>query len=151
MLTVPAVVDEVQYEFTSVQTIRGGEAKTIAKWRTDGWELDSRDQGLLRTELTFRRVKPTTFASRARVAFGRLQPKAQLSVVAGAGVLVLCLIGGGVVAGTQAGEALPRWPRPRQMPQLTPSRVRSRPKLLSERRQQPRRRFRRSRLRHPRL
>ncbi|WP_235003593.1 excalibur calcium-binding domain-containing protein [Blastococcus haudaquaticus] len=101
------MVDDVQYEFTSVHTLRGSEAKAIAKWRTDGWELDSRDQGLLRTELTFRRVKPTTLASRARMAFGRLQPKAQLSVMAGAGVLVLCVIGGGVVAGIQAGGDTP--------------------------------------------
>jgi hypothetical protein len=107
VLTVPTVADDLQYEYTSAQAFRGTEAKVIAKWRTDGWEVDSRDQGLLRTELTFRRVKPTTLASRARMAFGRLQPKVQLSVMAGAGVLVLGVIGGGVVAGTQAGGSTP--------------------------------------------
>ncbi|MCZ2859979.1 excalibur calcium-binding domain-containing protein [Blastococcus sp. VKM Ac-2987] len=98
------MVDDAQYEFTSVQAIRGTEAKTIAKWRTDGWELDSRDQGLLRTELTFRRVKPVTLGARAWAAFGRLEPKAQRGLVAAAGVLVLLVISGGVVIGVQAGD-----------------------------------------------
>ncbi|WP_280791020.1 excalibur calcium-binding domain-containing protein [Blastococcus sp. TF02A_35] len=97
------MADDVQYEYTSAQAIRGTEAKVVAKWAKDGWEVHGRDPGLLRTELTFRRVKPATLASRARAAFGRLEPKAQLGLVAGAGVLVLCVIGGGVVAGTQGG------------------------------------------------
>ncbi len=50
--------DDVQYEFTSVRAIRGMEARTIAKWQMDGWELETQNQGPLRTELTFRRVKP---------------------------------------------------------------------------------------------
>lgn len=55
--------DDVQYEFESVRTIRGREASTIAKWRDDGWELDAQNQGTLRTELTFRRVKPKTLGA----------------------------------------------------------------------------------------
>ena len=62
------MVDDPQYEFISVQVIRGTEGKTIAKWEKDGWELDARSQGLLRTEMTFRRVKPTTLGSRIRAA-----------------------------------------------------------------------------------
>src|SRR4051794_25450228 len=51
--------DDAQYEFKSVRAIRGTEARTIAKWQKAGWELDTQSQGpLLRTEMTFRRVKP---------------------------------------------------------------------------------------------
>jgi len=103
VLTVPGVVDDAQYEFTSVQTIRGGEAKTIAKWKTDGWELDSRDQGLLRTEMTFRRVKPTTLGSRILAAFGRLEPTMQRTLVAASAAVVVLLVAVGVVVGMQGG------------------------------------------------
>ena len=37
VLTVPAVADDTQYEYTSVQALRGTEAKAIAKWEKDGW------------------------------------------------------------------------------------------------------------------
>jgi len=105
VLTVPGVVDDVQYEFTSVQAIRGTEGKAIAKWEKDGWEVHSRDQGLLRTELTFRRVKPTTLASRLRAAFGRLEPTAQRSLLAAsAAVPLLLIVGLGVVIGLQRGD-----------------------------------------------
>src|SRR4051794_35444573 len=54
-------VDDPQYELQTVRVIRGTEGKTIAKWLKDGWELDAQSQGsMLRTELTFRRVKPKT-------------------------------------------------------------------------------------------
>src|SRR3712207_2132112 len=36
VLTVLAVVDDVQYEYTSVQVLRGTEGKAIAKWGRDG-------------------------------------------------------------------------------------------------------------------
>ena len=101
VLTVPAVVDDVQYEFTSVQAFRGTEGKTIAKWRTEGWEVDSRDQGLLRTELTFRRVKPPTLGSRIRAAFGRLEPTMQRTLLAGSAAVVLLVVAVGVVVGMQ--------------------------------------------------
>lgn len=103
----PAVADDAGYEYTSVQVFRGSEAATIAKWRTDGWELDSRDQGLLRTDLTFRRVRPATLGSRVRAAFGQLEPKAQRGVLAASGGLLILVIVGGVVAGVQAGGGTP--------------------------------------------
>ena len=105
--TVPTVADDAQYEYTSVQVFRGSEAATIAKWRTDGWELDSRDQGLLRTDLNFRRVKPATLGARARAVFSRLEPRAQRGVVAAAGGLAVLMIAGGVVAGMQGGGSSP--------------------------------------------
>jgi hypothetical protein len=100
VLTVPAVVDDVQYEFTSVQALRGTEAKTIAKWEKDGWELDSRSQGVLRTELTFRRVKPKTFGTAALAAFRRLDRKVQLLAVSAAALVLLGILVG-VVVGMQ--------------------------------------------------
>jgi len=50
--------DEVRYEIKTVQSIRGLEARTRAKWEKDGWELvEQADPSLLRTALTFRRPK----------------------------------------------------------------------------------------------
>ena len=98
------MVDDARYEFTSVQAIRGSEAKTIAKWEKDGWELDSRSQGLLRTEMTFRRVKPTTLGSRIRAAFGRLEPTMQRTLLAASAAVALLVIVVGVVVGMQRGD-----------------------------------------------
>ena len=50
---------DAQYEFKDVRAIRGTEGRAIAKWQKDGWEFVSQRQGTLRTEMTFRRVKPT--------------------------------------------------------------------------------------------
>jgi hypothetical protein len=45
------------YENRIVQALRGTEDRAIAKWEADGWQLVSRDQGTLRTGLTFRRSR----------------------------------------------------------------------------------------------
>ena len=51
--------DGVQkYEDKIVRTIRGMEARTIAKWQKEGWELVSQSQELLQSKLNFRRPKP---------------------------------------------------------------------------------------------
>jgi hypothetical protein len=97
------VVDDVQYEFTSVQAIRGTERKTIAKWEKDGWALDSRNQGLLRTEMTFRRVKPATLGARIRAAFGRLEPTVQRTLLVSSAAVVLLLVVGIVFLGIRSG------------------------------------------------
>jgi hypothetical protein len=53
-----------------VQAVRGTEARTIAKWEADGWQLVSRDQGTFRTALTFRRSRPKRgLATTAAFAF----------------------------------------------------------------------------------
>jgi hypothetical protein len=103
VLTVPAVVDEAQYEYTSVQALRGTEAKAIAKWVRDGWEVERRDQGVLRTELTFRRVKPKTFGATVLAAFRSLEPKVQLLAVSAAVLLLAVVVVVGVVVGTRGG------------------------------------------------
>ena len=105
-LTVPAVVDDVRYELTSVRAIRGTESKTIAKWQQDGWELSSQSQGsMLRTELTFRRVKRETLGSRAWAAFRGLAPRVQLGLTALAGCVVLLVVVTVVVLGMRDGTA----------------------------------------------
>lgn len=51
--------DDAQYEFRSVQTMRGTEARTVVKLQKEGWEFVSQSQEqLLRTKMTFRRLKP---------------------------------------------------------------------------------------------
>lgn len=51
--------DDAQFEFRSVQTLRGTEARTIAKLQKEGWEFVTQSQEqLLRTKMTFRRLKP---------------------------------------------------------------------------------------------
>ena len=48
----------VKYESRSVRTVRGLEARTMVKWKKLGWEFVSQNQlSMLRTEMTFRRVK----------------------------------------------------------------------------------------------
>jgi hypothetical protein len=103
------VADDVaQYEFKSVRTIRGREASTIAKWRNDGWELDTRSQGSVRTEMTFRRVKPktlgtylSTFVQKSWARFCQLQPETQRLLVAVSGGLILLMVIIGIVFGIQ--------------------------------------------------
>jgi hypothetical protein len=52
-------ITEVKYAFRTVQTIRGMEGRTKAKWARDGWEFVSEERGLVRTRITLRRVKRT--------------------------------------------------------------------------------------------
>lgn len=44
----------------SVKAIRGTERRTISKWESQGWEFHTQTPGAVRTDLTFRRVKPKT-------------------------------------------------------------------------------------------
>ena len=99
--------DDVQYEFKSVQALRGRERSAKGKWQDQGWEFVSENRGTLRTELNFRRVKPKTIGAYLLsflAAFRRLQPKTQL-VAAGALILVAGIIG--IVVGTQSGGDTP--------------------------------------------
>ncbi len=101
--------DDVQYEFKSVQALRGRESSTKAKWQNQGWEFVSENRGTLRTELNFRRVKPKTFGAYFLgfvAAFRRLQPKAQL-VLAGSGALILVAGIIGIAVATQSGGDTP--------------------------------------------
>lgn len=51
-------IDDADYEVRTARTVRGMEARTIAKWERDGWEVVSQDQdSLMRSTLAFRRKK----------------------------------------------------------------------------------------------
>ncbi len=99
----------MQYEFRSVQALRGRESSAKAKWQDQGWEFVSENRGTLRAELNFRRVKPKTFGAYLLsfvAAVRRLQPKKQLVLVAS---VALILVAGiiGIVVGTQSGRDTP--------------------------------------------
>jgi hypothetical protein len=87
----PTVEDTTQYELTSVTVMRGREAGTVAEWENDGWEFVTKSQGLLRTELTFRRPKSKT----QRLVLAVLGGLAGLAIVVGFTV--------GIVTEKQAG------------------------------------------------
>lgn len=72
-----------RYEYKSIWAIRGTEARTVAKWQQDGWELDGQDQGTLRTELTFRRVKPKVPSPAVLASGGVLLLFVILGIIAG--------------------------------------------------------------------
>lgn len=98
------------YETKVVQAIRGTESRAEAKWRKDGWELVSQNQGTLRTEMTFRRTKPKTFGAylaQGYTAFRGLQPKTQQVLAAVVGGLVLVLLAVGMFAATLGGDGAP--------------------------------------------
>lgn len=101
--------EDVQYEFKSVQALRGRESSAKAKWQDQGWEFVSENRGTLRTELNFRRVKPKTFGAYLLsfvAALRRLQPKTLLPLVTlGALILVAGIIG--IAVGTQSGGDTP--------------------------------------------
>ena len=101
--------DDVQYEFKSVQALRGRESRARAKWQDQGWEFVSEHRGTLRTELHFRRAKPKTLGAYLLsfvASFRRLQPKTQLALVASS---TLILVAGiiGIAVGTQSGGDTP--------------------------------------------
>jgi hypothetical protein len=105
----PSSDDDVQYEFKSVQALRGRESSAKAKWQDQGWEFVSENRGTLRTELNFRRVKPKTFGAYLLsfvAAFRRLQPKTQLVLVASCALILVAGISG-IVVGTQGGGDTP--------------------------------------------
>jgi hypothetical protein len=80
------VDDTVQYEFKSVQALRGRENGAKVKWQNQGWEFVSENRGTLRTELTFRRVKPKTLGRHLLsivATFRRLPRKTRSVLVSG--------------------------------------------------------------------
>jgi hypothetical protein len=52
------VAEQARYEVTEIKAIRGTESKAIASKQQEGWELVDRQDGLVRTTMTFRRPKP---------------------------------------------------------------------------------------------
>ncbi|HET9084105.1 MAG TPA: DUF4839 domain-containing protein [Candidatus Limnocylindrales bacterium] len=106
----PPADDRVQYEFKSVQALRGRASSAKTKWQNQGWELVSEYQGTLRTDLTFRRVKPKTLGSHllSMVAtVQRPQPKTR-SVLFASGALILVAGILAIAVGTQSGGESPK-------------------------------------------
>src|SRR4051794_15870864 len=102
--------DNLQYEFNSVQALRGRESSTKAKWQDQGWEFVSENRGTLRTELSFRRVKPKKFGANLLsivATLRRFHPKTQLALVASCAV-ILAAGTVGIVVGTQSGGDTPK-------------------------------------------
>jgi len=102
--------DNVQYEFKSVQALRGRERSARAKWQDQGWEFVSENRATLRTELKFRRAKPKSFGAQllsSVAAVRRLQPRTRLAVVT-SGALILLAAGIGIAAATQHGGDTPK-------------------------------------------
>jgi len=89
--------DDEHYDFKSARTIRGRQARTIAKWQSHGWELVAQSQGRLGTEITFRRVKPKT--------------RRRMVAVSGGLILLLvitCIVAGLTHVPSRVGQAIDR-------------------------------------------
>ena len=102
--------DHVRYEFKSVQALRGRESSARAKWQNQGWVVVSENRGTLRTQLTFRRVKPKTLGNHlvSMVAsFQRPQPKTRSVLIASCALILVAGIIGIAVA-TQSGGDTPK-------------------------------------------
>lgn len=78
-----ADVDAPEYEFKTVQTVRGMEARTRAKWEKEGWEFVDQSQELVRTKLTLRRVKPKLPFKLVGAAAGLVMILATVGIVVG--------------------------------------------------------------------
>lgn len=92
--------------FTTVKALRGREGATRTKWQNQGWEFVNQTQGTLRSELTFRKVKPKGFGAylaQGYAAFRGLEPKTQKTLLGGVGGLVVLLIMVGIVAAMVGG------------------------------------------------
>lgn len=75
--------DDAQYEFKTIQTIRGLEAHTRAKWEKGGWEFVEQIPGsMLRSKLSFRRPKKH-LAGWVWVAGGGVVAAIAISIVIG--------------------------------------------------------------------
>lgn len=94
----------------------------------DGWDLHTQNQGLMRTDLTFRRVKPKTlgtylseFSAQGQAAFRRLEPQTHRRVLAVAGGLILLTVGIGIGAAIQGGDGIAEPTAPPSVAGVVPS------------------------------
>lgn len=92
-------MSDIKYEYKTVKAVRGMEKRSIAKEQAEGWELVDQTQSTLRTSLTFRRVQPETFLSKAWVTFRGIPPAKQGIVAAGTTLLLIfAVVGIGIVS-----------------------------------------------------
>src|SRR3954467_2299842 len=102
--------DDVQFEFKSVQALRGRESSAKAKWQNQGWEFVSENRGTLRTELNFRRGKPKTVGAHLLsvvATFRGMQPNTRLVLVASCALILVASIIG-IAAAAQSGGDTPK-------------------------------------------
>jgi hypothetical protein len=71
-----------RYEYKFVRVMRGREVRARAMWQNEGWEFVTQSQGRLRTEMTFRRVKPKTRRRRLAVSSGLILLFVVIGIVA---------------------------------------------------------------------
>lgn len=90
----PMSWDGAHYETRSVKAFKGAEARTIARWEGDGWELIAQPPGGWTRELYFRRVKHPSGGSHARTGLVR-RPLVIGGAVAAVAVLAVVIGTGG--------------------------------------------------------
>lgn len=97
---------DIKYEYKSVQAVRGMENRSITKTQEEGgWELVDQTQGMLRTTLNFRRVKPETSWSKTWKAFRGLAPAKQRALAVAVAVMVpIAAVGIGIAAAQDKGN-----------------------------------------------
>ncbi|WP_157973748.1 DUF4839 domain-containing protein [Desertihabitans aurantiacus] len=79
--------NDTEYEFKPVNAVRGMEARTVAKWESEGWELVNQTPGTIRTELTFRRPKPKWRRTHTLITLGGAAGLAIVAALIGAVVV----------------------------------------------------------------
>lgn len=79
----------VRYETKTIQAVRGDVGRTITMWEQQGWEVVSRDDGALRSEIILRKAERTIDVRRYAVLGGAV------AVVVGVVVAVSTVAGGG--------------------------------------------------------
>lgn len=75
--------EPARYQFMTVKAIRGREGATKTKWQNQGWVLIEERPGTLRTELSFRKIRPKGFGAylaQGYAIFRRFEPRKQKSL-----------------------------------------------------------------------
>lgn len=62
--------DDLKFESKTVRAIRGTEARTITKWKQQGWEVVDQKPGKLQTEILLRKPRPKFPWARAAIIGG---------------------------------------------------------------------------------
>ncbi|GAA3957204.1 DUF4839 domain-containing protein [Actinoplanes auranticolor] len=51
------MADEIRYKYTTVRAVRGTDSLVISRMQKDGWEFVDQEPGMIRSTLSFRRLK----------------------------------------------------------------------------------------------
>lgn len=109
------MTDHLKYMHKKVNTLRGAESRSIAKWQKRGWELVEQETGRVRTTLHFRRPIPWKLAGAAAAGL--------VVLVAASGIA--SAVGGGdeepAKAAVTPSETVSASESPSDTPSVTPS------------------------------